>query len=189
MIQDRTQPTSLRLLPLQPTPESILRNGREHFLTAWAPRPRCGQWRPRKVQQRYALAPQRLGLKDPYQIDEFEIKALAYDLADALGTQQWWLDQAIAFLEPRPDFPLLMPLPRIGKPTAAALLTAIGDICQSTTGTQLVTRAGLASRLCASGASIRRLPKISRVGSAYLRHWLSHDALRLVAHAPHVKAY
>jgi len=189
MINDLTQPTSLRFLQLQPTPESILRHGREPFLTAWAPRPRCGQWRPGKFQQLYDLATQSIGLQDPYQIDEFELKALAYDLADALGKQQLWLDQAIALLAPRPDFHLLMQLPRIGKPTAAALLTAIGDICQYTNGKQLVKLAGLAIRLFASGSSIRRLPKISRVGSAYLRHWLSHDALRLVAHAPHVKAY
>jgi len=40
-----------------------------------------------------------------------------------------------------------------------------------------------------SGSSIRRLPKISHVGSAYLRYWLYHYALRLVAHEPHFKAY
>jgi transposase IS116/IS110/IS902 family protein len=65
----------------------------------------------------------------------------------------------------------------------------MGDISQSPNGTQLVTLAGLDIRLCASGASIRTLPQISHMGSASLRDWLYHDALRLVAHAPHCKAY
>jgi transposase len=110
-------------------------------------------------------------------------------LADALAKQQLWLDHALALLEPRPDCQLLMQLPRIGAPTAAAILTALGDIRQYTNGTQLVKLAGLDVRLFESGSSIRKLPKISHVGSAYLRPWLYHDARRRVAHDPHFRAY
>jgi transposase len=189
MIKDLTQPTSLRFLQANPTPESILRNGLRRFLEKWQPRRRCGQWRPEKFHHLYDLAKHSIGLKDPYRIDAFEIKALAHDLADALAKQQMWLDQAIEILEPRPDFQLLMQLPRIGTPTAAAILTAIGDIREYENGKQLVKLAGLDVRLFESGSSVRRLPKISHVGSAYLRHWLYHYAMRLVAHDPHFKAY
>jgi hypothetical protein len=82
-----------------------------------------------------------------------------------------------------------MPLPRIGTPTAAASLTAIGDSGAAKNGQPLVTLAGLDSRLFARGSSLRKRPKISHVGSAYVRHWLSHYAKRLVAHARPFKAY
>jgi transposase len=188
-ITDLTQPTALRFLQANPTPESVLRNGRQRFLEKWRPRRRCGQWHPEKFQQLYALAQHSIGLKDPYRTDEFEIKALALDLADALAKQQMWLDQALALLESRPDFQLLVQLPRIGAPTAGAILTALGDIHQYTNGKQLVKLAGRDVRLFESGTSVRKLPKISHVGSAYLRHWLYHYAMRLVAHDPHFKAY
>ena len=74
------------------------------------------------------LAQTSTGLNAPYRIDAFEINALAHDLADALTTQQIWLDKAIARLDSRPDYQPLRQLPRIGKPTGAAILTAIGDI-------------------------------------------------------------
>jgi transposase len=189
MIKDLTQPTSLRFLQANPTPESVLRNGRRRFLETWRPRRRCGQWRPEKFHTIYDLAKSSIGLKDPYRIDAFEIKALAHDLADALGKQQMWLDKAIELLAQRPDFQLLMQLPRIGQPTAAAILTAIGNISEYKNGKQLVKLAGLDIRLFESGSTIRKLPKISHVGSAYLRHWLYHYALRLVAHDPQFKAY
>jgi transposase len=189
LVKDLTQPTALRFLQVNPTPTSILRNGQSHFLETWRPRGRCGQWRPAKFQQLYDLAQHSIGLSDPYGIDEFEIKALAHDLADALAKQQLWLDKAIELLAPRTDFQVLMQLPRIGQPTAAAILTAIGDLSTYTNGKQLVKLAGLDIRLFESGSSIRKLPKISHVGSAYLRYWLYHYALRLVAHEPHFTAY
>ena len=189
MIKDLTQPTSLRFLQANPTPASILCNGRQHFLETWRPRHRCGQWRPEQFHRIYDLAQQSIGLKDPYHVEAFEIQALAHDLADALAKQQLWRDKAIELLEPRPDVQLLMQLPRIGAPTAAAILTAIGDIREYANGKQLVKLAGLDVRLFESGSSIRKLPKISHVGSAYLRYWLYHYALRLVAHDPHFRAY
>jgi transposase len=60
-------------------------------------------------------------------------------------------------------------LPRIGKPTAAAILTAIGDIGQYTNGKQLVKLASLDIRLFESGSSIRgtRLRRDNEVSVRY----------------------
>jgi transposase len=189
LIQDLTQPTALRFLQGNPTPESILCTGPQRFLEQWQPRCRCGQWPREKFQHIYDLATESIGLQDPYRIHEFEMKALAQDLADALAKQHLWLAQALALLEPRRDFQRLMQLPRIGKPTAAAILTAIGDVRAYSNGKQLVKLAGLDVRRFESGTSIHKLPQISHVGSAYLRHWLYHYALRLVAHEPHFTFY
>jgi transposase len=136
VIKDLTQPTSLRFLQGHPTPESVLRHGRSPFLEQWQPRRRCGPWHREKLQRMYDLATESIGLKEPYCIDEFEIKALAHALADALAKQPLWLTQALELLTPRQDFQLLMQLPRIGHPTAAAILTAIGDVREDTNGKQ-----------------------------------------------------
>jgi transposase len=135
------------------------------------------------------LAQTSIGLQDPSRLDEFEITTLAGDLVDALTKAQLWLDKAIELLAHRADYQRLLQLPRIGKPTAAALLTALGDIHEYQNGKHLVKLAGLDLRLFESGSSIRKLPQISHVGSAYLRYWLSHYAMRLIAHEPHFNAY
>lgn len=189
LIKDLTQPTSLRFLQANPTPRSITRNGLRRFLEKWRPRRRCGQWRAEKFHQIYELAKSSIGLRDPYRMDEFEIKALAHDLADALEKQDMWLRKAVELLEHRPDYKVLLRLPRIGTPTAAAILTAIGDIQEYRSGKQLVRLAGLDLKLFESGSSIRKRPKISHVGSAFLRHYLYHYAKRLVAHDPHFSVY
>jgi transposase len=46
LVQDLTQPTALRFLQATPTPASVRRHGRTHFLAQWHPRQRCGPWRP-----------------------------------------------------------------------------------------------------------------------------------------------
>jgi transposase len=189
LVQDLTQPTALRFLQANPTPESLLRHGRTCFLEQWQPRQRCGQWRPETFHRLYDLATASIGLRAPYRLDAFELTTLADDLVEALAKQQLWLDKAIELLAHRADYHLLVPLPRIGQPPAAAILTALGNMHAYHNGKQLVKLAGLDLRLFASGSSIRKLPKISHVGSAYLRYWLYHSALRLVAHEPHFQAY
>jgi transposase len=189
LVQDLTQPTALRFLQTKPTPESILRHSRTSFLEQWQPRQRCGQWRPETFHRIYDLATVSIGLRDPSRIDEFEITTLANDLVDALTKHQVWLAKAIELLAHRADYQLLVQLPRIGKPTAAAILTAIGNMHAYQNGKQLVKLAGLDIRLFESGSSVRKLPKISHIGSAYLRYWLYHYALRLIAHEPHFQAY
>jgi hypothetical protein len=114
VIKDLTLPTSLRFLQSNPTPESVMRNGKKRFMQKWQPRRRCGQWRPEKFSLIYELAKQSIGLKDPQRIDEFEIKTMAHDLEDAVTKAQMWLDKAIELVCQRDDFALLMSLPRIG---------------------------------------------------------------------------
>lgn len=188
VLKDITQPTAIRFLQSNPTPELIMINGRKRFLEKWRPRKKSGQWRPAKLNMIYDLAKESVGLKDPHRIDAFEIKTLAKDLADTLEKQQLWLDKAIELMENRADFKLLLSLPRIGKATAAAILTAIGNISEYTNGKQLVKLAGLDIRYFESGSSIKRRPRVSHVGSAYLRHWVFHFGLRLIAHVPEFKA-
>lgn len=187
VLKDITQPTALRFLQSNPTPELIMINGRKRFLEKWRPRRKSGQWRPAKLNMIYDLAKESIGLKDPHRIDAFEIRTLAGELSAALNNQQLWLDKALELMENREDFKLLLSLPRIGKATAAAILTAIGNISEYTNGKQLVKLAGLDIRYFESGASIRRRPRVSHVGSAYLRHWVFHFGLRLIAHVPEFK--
>jgi transposase len=187
VLKDITQPTALRFLQSNPTPELVMINGRKRFLEKWKPRRKSGQWRQQKLNMIYDLAKESIGLKDPHRIDAFELKTLAGDLADTLNKQQIWLDKAIGLMEHRADFKLLLSMPRIGKPTAAAILTAIGNINEYTNGKQLVKLAGLDIRYFESGSSIKRRPRISHVGSAYLRHWVFHFGLRLIAHVPEFK--
>jgi transposase len=142
-----------------------------------------------KFQQISELAKTTIGLRDPYRMDEFEIKALAHDLAHALGKQTIWLNNAIELLEHRVDYRLLLQLPRIGKPTAAAILTAIGDINEYKNGKQLVKLADIDLIAFKSGSSIMKRPRISHIGSAFLRHYLYHSAKRGVAHEGHFKTF
>jgi len=184
VIKDLTLPTSLRFLQSNPTPESMMRNGKKRFMKKWQPRKRCGQWRPDKFNLIYEQAKLSIGLKDPQRIDEFEIKTMAKDLEDAVTKAQMWLDKAIELVCQRDDFELLMSMPRIGKPTATALLTAIGNIDEFAYGKQLVKLAGLDIRLYESGTSIKKRPRVTHIGSGYMRHWLYHYAMRLVAFEP-----
>jgi transposase len=66
-------------------------------------------------------------------------------------------------------------------------LTALGNISEYSNGKQLVKLAGLDIRYFESGSSIKRRPRISHVGSAFLRHWVFHYGLRLIAHVPEFK--
>lgn len=187
VIKDLTQPTALRFLQSNPTPELVMINGRKRFLEKWRPRRKSGQWRPAKLNRIYDLAKESIGVKDPHRSDAFEIKALAADLQDAIDKQKLWLDKAMELLENRADFKLLLTMPRIGKPTAAAILTAIGNISEFQNGKQIVKLAGLDLRYFESGSSIKRRPRITHVGNAFLRHWVFHFSLRLVAHVPEFK--
>jgi hypothetical protein len=188
LIKDLTLPTSLRFLQANPTPRSIRYNGRKRFLDKWRPRVRCGQWRPEKFENIYDLAGESIGMKDPHRIYEYEIKSLAEDLADAVNKSEMWKNKAITLIEHRNDFRLLMQMPRIGKPTACAILTAVGDISEFSYGKQLVKLAGLDIRKFESGTTIHKRPRITHIGSGFLRHWLYHYAMRLVAYDPHFKS-
>jgi hypothetical protein len=116
LLQDLPPPTAWRFLQAQPTPASLLRPGRPHFLEQWPPHPRCGPWRPETCHRRYDVATARLGLHALARLDEVESPMLADALVDALPPQPRWLDQAMARRAQRAASPLLGPLPRIGTP-------------------------------------------------------------------------
>ncbi len=78
VIKDITQPTALRFLQSNPTPEFIMINGRKRFLEKLRPRRKCGQWRPEKLNLIYDLAQKSVGLRDPHRSDAFEIRTLIW---------------------------------------------------------------------------------------------------------------
>jgi hypothetical protein len=169
LVKDLTPPTAWRFLQATPTPAAVLGNGRTRCCAQWQPRQRCEQWRPATFHRISDLAQASLGLQAPAPLDAFEITTLAGNWGDALTKAHRGLDQAIARLAPRADYQLLGQLPRLGKPTAAAILTALGARHASQHGPQLVTLAGLARRVFARGSRSSKLPKISPVDRASRR--------------------
>jgi transposase len=181
-------PPARRFLQAPPPPAALLRHGGTRGFAPWPPRQRCGQWRPEPFHRLYALAQASSGLQAPARLDACESPTLAGALVEALPQAHLWLAKASALLAPRADDHLLVPLPRSGRPTAAALLTAMGAIHADQHGQQLVKRAGLALRCLARGSRLRTLPQRSHGGRASRRDWLSPSALRRSAHAPPCKA-
>jgi hypothetical protein len=150
----------------------MLRNGRPRFLDTWQPRRRCGQGRPETFHRSDDRANASIGLQAAYRRDECESNTLAGDRVEARTKQHRWLDKVLELLAHRADSQRLWQLARLGQPPAAAILPALGDIHEEHNGTPRVKLAGLDIHLFASGASIRKLPQISPVGSAYRRYWL-----------------
>jgi Transposase len=146
LVKDLTHPTAVRFLQAHPPPASLLRNGRPRCLETWQPRPRCGPWRPATFHRLSDLAQASRGLQTPSRLDECESTTLGGDVVDALTKPQRWLDKAIARLAQRGDSHLLVPRPRSGTPTAAAIRTAIGARHAYHHGQQRVKLAGLAIR-------------------------------------------
>src|SRR5262249_16152621 len=93
----------------------------------------------------------------------FESTPLTGDLGDALRKAQLWLDQARALLTHRADSQLRVQLPRMGKPPAAAMRTAMGDMHTSHKGQQLVQLAGLEPRVFETGSGIRKVPTMAHI--------------------------
>jgi len=184
-----TMPTALRFLRSNPTPASILRQGRSRFLERWKPRRRCGQWKRDRFERIYELAKTSIGLKDPLRMTEYEIREQAEDLADAVAKSKAWKDKAISLLEGRADFKHLLQLPRMGKATVTAVLTATGGADEFSHGKQFVKLAGIDVREFQSGSSVHGRAHISRAGSAYLRHWMYFYSVQLVGHDAYFKAY
>ncbi len=184
LVPDITQPTALRFLISNPTPEFITISGKKRFLEKWRPRRKSGQWNKEKLEQLYTCARESIGLKDPFRINAVEIRALAEELRECKEKEKQWVNEAYALIKHREDLQLLLTLPRIGKNAATAILSYIGNIDSYTSGKQLIKLAGLDVRYFESGSSISRRPRISHVGSAFLRHVLFYYSMRLVAYVP-----
>jgi hypothetical protein len=95
LLKDLTQPTALRFRQTPPTPAAGLSNSRTGLLEQWQLRRHCGQWRSAKFHTIDDLAQDSLGLTAPYRLEEFESKALSYDLADALARHHLDLGGAV----------------------------------------------------------------------------------------------
>ncbi|MEL7428239.1 MAG: IS110 family transposase [Bacteroidota bacterium] len=67
---------------------------------------------------------------------------------------------------------LLQSIPGIGKRTSAALIAWIGDFSRFHSARALSAYLGLTPKFYRSGSSVRRKPKISKIGPAYLRQLL-----------------
>jgi transposase len=77
---------------------------------------------------------------------------------------------------------LLLTIPGIGAPTALLFLAEVGNICRFPDARHLVSYAGLAPRVRASGDRIHLGP-ISKQGSPWLR-WVFTEAAMKAGHSP-----
>ncbi len=87
------------------------------------------------------------------------------------------------------SYQLLLSLVGIGPAIAVSLSAEIGDITRFTTAKQLVAYAGLDPRVRQSGTVLRRNTKLTKRGSAELRHSLFLAANIARQHDPELKAY
>ena len=170
--------TALEFLARNPTPASIRQLGPKRFLQRWrGPR---GRWGRKHFEQLYELAKSSIGLPDETGALLVEIRTLVQELRWQLQTQQSWFEKARGFVEGRPEFALVQGIHGIGEKCAVGLISAVGRPEDFSHAKQWVKLAGLDLRLFESGESLRRVPKISRQGNAYLRSWLYLAALNAV---------
>lgn len=95
-----------------------------------------------------------------------------------------------ATLEVNPNtLELLMSLVGVGPALAVSLAAEIGDIHRFTTAKQLVAYAGLDPRVRQSGTVLHRNTKLTKRGSAELRHSLFMAANIARQHDPELKTY
>ena len=110
----------------------------------------------------------------------------ARDALDAMlaayAEQVTALEAAVeAHLTAHPDLArqrdLLMSIPGVGAQTAAVVLAELGDAAAFQNARSVAAYAGLVPRRYESGASVRRRPRLSKVGNARLRRALYFPAI------------
>lgn len=84
---------------------------------------------------------------------------------------------------------LLLGMPGIGLRTACLLLAELGDITRFTTARKVVAFAGLTPTQFASGSSVKKRSRISRLGSRRLRHILYMPCLAAIRFNPIIKDF
>ena len=84
---------------------------------------------------------------------------------------------------------LLESIPGIGSLTAATLIAEIKDINSFESASELVSYAGLSPQNRISGSSLRRRPRLSKIGNAPLRKALFFPAMSARRHNPIVKTF
>lgn len=86
------------------------------------------------------------------------------------------------------DVELLDSIPGIGPDTAAILMAEIKSIDAYDSAAELAAHAGLTPMHRRSGSSVRRQPRLSKIGNARLRKALFFPAMVAMRHNPAVKA-
>ena len=84
---------------------------------------------------------------------------------------------------------LLLSLPGVGETSALQLLGELGLLPSDADVRQWVAYAGLDPCECSSGSSLRKRPRISKVGNRHLRRALYMPALTAARHDPAFAAY
>jgi transposase len=163
------------------------------------------QWKPPSPQQRtlQELVRYHDSLKKMRQQEKNRLSSGLQVLAVISQIQQHlaYLEEQLAILEAQiqghiEQFPelkrdqdLLISIPGIGKLTAARLLAEISDIRSFSNAKQLAAYAGLTPSHHISGSSIRKRPRMSKVGNSNLRRYLYMPALAAICHNPVIAAF
>lgn len=77
----------------------------------------------------------------------------------------------------------------VAEASAIAILAELCVLPETMRATQLARYAGLDVRLCQSGTSVNKTPRLSKTGNAYLRAALYMPALSAVRYDPRAKAF
>lgn len=98
-----------------------------------------------------------------------------------------------AHLEAHPDLArqrdLLVSIPGVGPQTAAVVIAELGDGAAFESARAVAAYAGLVPRHYESGSSVRRRPRLSKVGSARLRRALYFPAVCAIRFNPAVRVF
>ena len=113
---------------------------------------------------------------------------------DTLASQLAAVEQAIkehlaADSELRTNLQLLTSIVGIGVVTAAKLLAEFGDVAHYESAKAAAADAGLTPSHFESGTSVRRRPRLSKVGKAGVRRALYWPAITAMRYCPACKAY
>ncbi|MEI8306392.1 MAG: IS110 family transposase [Chloroflexales bacterium] len=122
------------------------------------------------------------------------VRASLQTVLDAVETQVAAVDQQIkahltAHAELRTNLALLVSIVGIGAVTAAKLLAELAAIDQYESAHAAAADTGLTPTHYESGTSVRRRPRMSKVGKASLRAALYWPAITAMTHCPAFKAF
>lgn len=84
---------------------------------------------------------------------------------------------------------LIKSIPGVGPLTAAILIAEIQDINRYDSASALAAYAGLSPQKCESGTSVRKLPKLSKIGNGRLRKALYFPSMSARQHNPIVRTF
>jgi len=87
------------------------------------------------------------------------------------------------------EIKLLTSITSIGERTVAILIGEVKDISLFGNGSALAAYAGVTSHIHESGSTVRKKPKMSKVGNARLRTALYYPTMNAMQHNPIIKAY